>query len=251
LISLNSPVVVCGDLRGHFPALLEIFQTTGRVRDTNYLLLGNYVSRGTDSVEVITLLLMLKLRYPNRVTLLRGNQECRQLTQVYGFYDECLKKYGDASVWEYFLNVFDFLPLAAVLDDKVFCVHGGLSPHFETIDEIMTLDRIGEVPTEGLLCDLLWDNPDDTGWGISPKGAGCAFGADIVKEFNHRNEIFCIARAHEFVMDGYKWMSDSEDLLVTIFSVPNYSKFNNKGAIWAWDEHSNNEFHLFAEAPSS
>jgi serine/threonine-protein phosphatase 4 catalytic subunit len=116
------------------------------------------------------LLLALKVRYPDRITLIRGNHESRQITQVYGFYDECIRKYGSVNVWKYCTEIFDYLALSAVIDDKIFCVHGGLSPSITTLDQIRKIDRKQEVPHEGGMCDLLWSDPEEIdGWGFSPR----------------------------------------------------------------------------------
>jgi len=128
----------------------------GDVPQTNYLFLGDFVDRGYYSVETFLLLLALKVRYPDRITLIRGNHESRQITQVYGFYDECLRKYGSIMVWRYCTEVFDYLSLSAVIDGKIFCVHGGLSPSINTLDQIRQIDRKMEVPHDGPMCDLLW-----------------------------------------------------------------------------------------------
>lgn len=178
---------------------------------------GDYVDRGYYSVETVTLLVALKIRYPQRITILRGNHESRQITQVYGFYDECLRKYGNANVWKFFTDLFDYLPLTALIDNQIFCLHGGLSPSIDTLDNIRALDRIQEVPHEGPMCDLLWSDPDDRcGWGISPRGAGYTFGQDISEAFNHNNGLTLVARAHQLVMEGYNWSQDRN--VVTIFS---------------------------------
>jgi|TARA_B110000305_G_C19345302_1_gene591325 serine/threonine-protein phosphatase 4 catalytic subunit len=120
---------------------MELFKVGGDCPKTNYIFMGDFVDRGFHSVETFLLLLALKVRYKDRITLIRGNHESRQITQVYGFYDECLRKYGSVNVWRYCTEIFDFLPLAAIIDDKIFCVHGGLSPAFDTLDEIKTIDR--------------------------------------------------------------------------------------------------------------
>ena len=122
---------------------------------------GDFVDRGYNSVETMTLLLLLKARYPHRITLLRGNHESRQITQVYGFYDECQRKYGNANPWKYCTELFDWCPLAAVVDGRVLCVHGGLSPELRTIDQMRLIDRKQEIPHEGAFCDLMWSDPDD------------------------------------------------------------------------------------------
>ena len=220
--------------------------------DISYV--GDYVDRGYYSVETVTLLVALKIRYPQRITILRGNHESRQITQVYGFYDECLRKYGNASVWKYFTDLFDYLPLTALIDNQIFCLHGGLSPSIDTLDNIRALDRIQEVPHEGPMCDLLWSDPDDRcGWGISPRGAGYTFGQDISEAFNHNNGLTLVARAHQLVMEGYNWSQDRN--VVTIFSgivtslsnslkililipAPNYCyRCGNQAAIMEIDEH--------------
>lgn len=150
--------------------------------------MGDYVDRGYYSVETCLLLLCLKVRYPDRITLLRGNHESRQISQVYGFYDDCLRKYGSINVWRNCMEVFDCLALAALVDDRFFCVHGGLSPSIQTLDQIRTIDRFIELPHEGGMCDLLWSDPEEnmTGWGSNSRGCGFIFGEDSVKEVGMR-----------------------------------------------------------------
>uniref|UniRef100_A0A6M2EIE8 Serine/threonine-protein phosphatase n=1 Tax=Populus davidiana TaxID=266767 RepID=A0A6M2EIE8_9ROSI len=142
---VKCPVTVCGDIHGQFHDLVELFRIGGNAPDTNYLFMGDYVDRGYYSVETVTLLVALKVRYRDRITILRGNHESRQITQVYGFYDECLRKYGNANVWKYFTDLFDYLPLTALIESQIFCLHGGLSPSLDTLDNIRSLDRIQEV----------------------------------------------------------------------------------------------------------
>lgn len=151
---------VCGDIHGQFYDLKELFKVGGDVPETNYLFMGDFVDRGYYSVETFLLLLALKVRYPDRITLIRGNHESRQITQVYGFYDECLRKYGSTDVWRYCTEIFDYLSLSAIIDGKIFCVHGGLSPSIQYLDQIRTIDRKQEVPHDGPMCDLLWSDPE-------------------------------------------------------------------------------------------
>ena len=172
-------------------------------------------------METFLLLLALKVRYPDRITLIRGNHESRQITQVYGFYDECLRKYGSVNVWRYCTEIFDYLSLSAIIEDKIFTVHGGLSPSINTLDQIRVIDRKQEVPHDGAMCDLMWSDPEEIeGWGLSPRGAGYLFGGDVVAMFNERNDLDLIARAHQLVMEGHRSMFN--DALVTVWSAPNY-----------------------------
>lgn len=246
---VDSPVTICGDIHGQFFDLMELFKVGGDCPQTNYLFLGDFVDRGFYSVETFLLLLALKVRYPDRITLIRGNHESRQITQVYGFYDECLRKYGSVNVWRYCTDIFDYLSLAAVIDNRVFCVHGGLSPAITSLDQIRTIDRKQEVPHDGAMCDLLWSDPEEIeGWGLSPRGAGYLFGGNVTESFNHSNKIELIARAHQLVMNGYKSMFS--DMLVTVWSAPNYCyRCGNVAAILELDEHLTKTFKVFDAAP--
>ena len=154
--SVRAPVTVVGDIHGQFHDMLEMFKLGGHAPDTNYLFLGDYVDRGYYSVETVTLVVALKVRYPDRVTIIRGNHESRQITQVYGFYDECLRKYGHAGIWKAFTDLFDYMPLTAVVENQIFCPHGGLSPSVDSLDDVRKIDRFQEVPHEGPVCDLVW-----------------------------------------------------------------------------------------------
>jgi len=222
VLPIQTPVTICGDVHGQFDDVLEIFRVGGQCPDTNYAFLGDFVDRGHDSVETISLLACLKLRYPCRISLLRGNHESRQITQVYGFYAECLQKYGTPVAWQCLTDMFDFLPVAALIDNTILCVHGGLSPSAHHLDQIRATFRFQEVPHEGLIADLLWSDPsvECEGFQTSARGAGYLFGGDVVSQFLWTNSIECIVRAHQLCTDGYQRMFD--DQLVTVWSAPNY-----------------------------
>ena len=247
--SIDAPITICGDIHGQFDDLTELFTIGGKCPETNYLFMGDYVDRGFNSVETFLLLLALKVRYPDRITLIRGNHETRQITQVYGFYDECMRKYGSINVWRYCTEIFDYLPISAIIDGKIFCIHGGLSPTIDTIDEIRNIDRKQEVPHDGAMCDLLWSDPDQDqkGFGISPRGAGYLFGKDVVDTFEELNKINLIARAHQLVMEGYKKMFN--DKLITIWSAPNYCyRCGNQASIVKLDENLEHKIMQFSAA---
>ena len=151
------------------------------------------------------------MRYPHRIYLIRGNHENRDISQVYGFYDECLQKYGNVNIWKYFVDLFNFLPLTAVIDSQIFCVHGGLSPSLEILDHITNINRFQEIPNEGLMCDLVWtDTEDFNGWHMAPKGSGYTFGQDITEEFLHNNNLKLIVRGHQLMMKGYCWHHNNQ-----------------------------------------
>ena len=148
-----------------------------------------------------------------------------------------------------FTDLFDFLPMTALVAGKTFCLHGGLSPSIDTLDQARLLDRVQEVPHDGPMCDLVWSDPDDrAGWGISPRGAGYTFGMDITEQFNHTNGLELVARAHQLVMEGFAWSHNKG--VVTIFSAPNYCyRCGNQAAVMEVDEHTRYSFLSFDPAP--
>ena len=135
-LNLSNPITICGDIHGQSLDLFELFKIGGEVPSTNYLFMGDFVDRGRDSMGTLLFLLILKIKFPERIFLIRGNHESIQITQVYGFYDECLKRYWSANVWKMCTEVFYYMPLVATVGQKLFCVHGGLSPQIKTIDEV-------------------------------------------------------------------------------------------------------------------
>lgn len=250
IINLRTPVTICGDIHGQFWDLLELFKKGQRPPDTTYIFLGDYVDRGFNSVETFLLLIALKVKYPNHIYLIRGNHETRQITQIYGFYDECQRKYGTSNVWKNCTDLFDFLALGAIIDGSVFCVHGGLSPKCSKLDDIRKIDRKVEVPHDGIMCDLLWSDPEESAeeWTPSQRGAGHFFGANQLNEFNTINNLNYICRAHQLIQEGYRWMFDKK--IVTVWSAPNYCyRCNNQACVMVMNTVDNPNFVFFKECP--
>ncbi|XP_041369323.1 serine/threonine-protein phosphatase PP1-beta catalytic subunit-like [Gigantopelta aegis] len=236
LLELEAPVNICGDIHGQFRDLLRLFDVGGFPPSANYVFLGDYVDRGHQSLETICLLLAYKVKYPENFFLLRGNHECATMNRTYGFYDECKRRYT-IKLWKTFVDCFNCFPVVAIIDSKIFCCHGGLSPELESLDQISRLPRPTDIPDTGLMCDLLWSDPDQgvQGWGESDRGVSYTFGADVVKAFLRKHDLDLICRAHQVVENGYEFFANRQ--LVTLFSAPNYcGEFDNAGALMIVDE---------------
>ncbi|KAJ7679748.1 protein phosphatase type 1 [Mycena rosella] len=236
LLELEAPIKICGDTHGQYYDLLRLFEYGGFPPESNYLFLGDYVDRGKQSLETICLLLAYKIKYPENFFLLRGNHESASINRIYGFYDECKRRYN-IKVWRAFIDCFNCLPFAAIIDDKIFAMHGGLSPDLQSMDQIRRIMRPTDIPDQGLLSDLVWSDPDRdvSGWGENDRGISFTFGADVVARFLQKHDLDLICRGHQVVEDGYEFFAKRH--LVTIFSAPNYGgEFDNAGGIMSVDE---------------
>ena len=236
LVDLEAPLHVCGDIHGQYYDLLRIFEHCGYPGEYNYLFLGDYVDRGKQSLETVSLLLAYKIKYPTKVTLLRGNHESSVTNRIYGFYDECKRRYN-VRLWRAFTDLFNILPVAALIDDKILCMHGGLSPELKNLQNIENISRPTDIPDSGLLCDLLWSDPDKEvlEYDENDRGVSVIFGEKIVEDFNKKNDLDLIIRAHQVVDQGYEFFANRQ--LITIFSAPNYcGEFDNSAGIMIIDE---------------
>jgi len=187
-------------------------------------------------LETICLLLAYKIKYPENFFLLRGNHECASINRIYGFYDECKRRYN-IKLWKTFTDCFNCLPVAAIIDEKILCMHGGLSPELSSMEQIRRIMRPTDVPDTGLLCDLLWSDPDKDiqGWGENDRGVSFTFSPEIVSVFLKKHDLDLICRAHQVVEDGYEFFAKRQ--LVTLFSAPNYcGEFDNCGALMSVDD---------------
>ncbi|AAS53321.1 AFL051Wp [Eremothecium gossypii ATCC 10895] len=231
LLRLQAPIKIVGDVHGQFTDLLRILKLSGVPDETNYLFLGDYVDRGKQSLETILLLLCYKIKYPDRFFMLRGNHESASVTKMYGFYDEC-KRRMSTKTWKQFVDVFNTLPFAAIVQDKIFCVHGGISPQLSNMRQIEKIARPTDIPEEGLLTDLLWSDPDPavSDWSLNDRGVSYTFGKRNVYDFCANFKFDLIIRGHMVVEDGYEFFAKKK--FVTIFSAPNYcGQFQNWGAV--------------------
>lgn len=237
LLELNAPINVCGDTHGQYCDLLRLFEMGGFPdAGSNYLFLGDYVDRAKQSIETICLLFALKVKFRENFCLLRGNHECASINRIYGFYDECKRRYS-VKLWRIFSDTFNCMPVCAIIEERIICMHGGISPSLQRMEQILNLKRPTDVPDEGILCDLLWSDPDPeiNGWAESARGVSYTFGADVVSNFLSKHDLDLICRAHQVVEDGYEFQANRE--LVTIFSAPNYcNEFDNAGAMMMVNE---------------
>ena len=234
-LELACPISILGDIHGQYFDLLRLFEYGGYPPSTNYLFLGDYVDRGKQSIETICLLMAYKIKYPENFFMIRGNHEAELVNRIYGFYDECRKRYN-VKLWKNFTDMFNWLPIAALIDDKIFCVHGGLSPDLENIEQLYDIVRPTDVPNSGLLCDILWSDPstevDD--WGQNERGISYIYSLTVIKKFLEQNNLDLICRAHQVVEDGYEFFGNRS--LVTVFSAPDYcEEYNNCAAIMVVD----------------
>lgn len=251
VIPLNAPITICGDIHGQLHDLFHLFSISGDPKDSKYLFLGDYVDRGRYSLEVFCLLISYKVKYPNRFFLLRGNHECRQVNAHYGFYQQIVFSYGHPGPYHSCNELFDCLPIAALIDNQIYCVHGGLSPKLSLIEKLCFIDRRGELPSDGILSDVCWSDPEEIeGWDINQRGAGWLYGRRPTAEFCHINSLKFIARAHQLAMNGYQWHFDNQQL-VTIWSAPNYMyRSRNIASVMKLDGDLNYTFLEFQEAPN-
>ncbi|VDB96282.1 unnamed protein product [Peniophora sp. CBMAI 1063] len=254
VLKVKSPVTVVGDIHGQYYDLMKIFEVGGSWNDNNYLFLGDYVDRGCFGIECLLYLYVLKLWYPEKIFLMRGNHECAHLTEYFTFKRECLHKYSE-KVYQACCESFNALPIAALLDSKFFCVHGGISPELNTLSDLDRLNRFQEPGSFGLLCDLLWSDPipnfghetepSQNGPGVAPgtlwlnndvRGCSYFFTYEAVIKFLERNNLLGVIRGHEAQDAGYtmfrKTPTKKFPSVITVFSAPNYlDVYHNRGAV--------------------
>jgi serine/threonine-protein phosphatase PP1 catalytic subunit len=258
LLELETPIKICGDIHGQFPDLLKIFKNYGYPPFTNYLFLGDYVDRGKNSIETMLLLLSYKIKYPENFFILRGNHESININKIYGFFDECKRRYN-LKIYKTFNDCFNCLPICAIISDKIFCCHGGISPHLHNLEQInkiirpcYVVDNLDTQHTNGnLLIDLLWSDPatptnihDKGKWLANDRGISYLFDEILLERFLNHFNLDLVVRGHQVVEDGYEFFANRK--LVTVFSAPNCSgEFDNKAGVMNVGEDLICSFHIF------
>ena len=250
LLRLQTPITVCGDIHGQLFDLFELLETGGDPATTQYLFMGDYVDRGYFSLETFMYLATLKLKFPKNIFLLRGNHECRAVSGTYGFYNECLLNYGHAGVWKLCQDVFDLLPLCALIGGRIFATHGGISPDIALIEQVESLQRQAELPLHGPLCDLAWSDPEEfvSEWAVNQRGAGWIFGSTPANIFCNNNKLDLVVRSHQIAMSGYQYFFSEK--VLTVWSAPNYSYVTeNSASVLKLDENLRRDIKVFEARP--
>lgn len=252
IVKISPPLTICGNINSQFSNLLEIFKISGDIPETNYLFLGGYSS----SIEVISLLFCLKVRYPKRITLLRGLSEDFGYSQTCGFYEEAKRNYGNEEIFKIICEVFNYLPLAAIINNNIFCISGGLSPDFETMEEINKIDRFVCIDNSDNIFGLMANSPVEysywkflyfyniiNGWMQAPKSNEKYFLEEVTERFEKKNKIDLIICGRHLMEDGFRFFHNNK--LISLFSTPNFGINRNKGAIIEIDENMEKKFLFF------
>ena len=245
LLKISAPLYICGDIHGQYYDLLRVFDILNYPPQSTFLFLGDYVDRGKQSLECLLLLLCLKIKYPDKIFLLRGNHECEALNKMYGFFDECKRRLS-IKCFKKIITLFNIMPISALINENILCMHGGLSKDLQNIEQINKILRPTDIPNEGLLCDILWSDPNESlneDFGSNERNISVTFSKDVVKNFLEKNNLDLICRAHQVVEEGFEFFADMK--LVTIFTAPNYmGEFDNNGGILEVGEDLLCKFHV-------
>ena len=247
LIRVPTPATIVGDIHGNMSDLLHILQRFPHYKSESLLFLGDYVDRGAHSIAVITLLLALLCKYPKRVFLIRGNHEFSHVNRMYGFFSEIINTYFGDDLWDEFQTVFAWMPLAAVVGDKIFCVHGGLSPQLKGLHQIKDLARpIENYDDDPMVSDLVWSDPNEgvSMYADNERGSGVLFGYQAMRDFLTGVGMKVLVRAHQCVADGYSVFGQSAG--VTVFSSSEYcSLMHNRCGVLYVNDKGNIEIYSF------
>ena len=250
---VECPLIVCGDIRGQFKDLLELFNICGKIPDINYLFLGNIVgNRDGHNIETLLFILILKIKYPNRITFIRGHKETSLNDLRFDLENECKIRFGNYKVFNMFLNIFNLFQIAAIIKQKIFCIHGGICPEIDSLDDIKNIDRKNDTQIYNpLILDLLTSQPDeevDT-FTIPIKGMGYIFGEKALDKFYQKNNFDFFIRGHDVEEEGYRYYFNNK--LISLWSAPNFSTIiKNKASVLELDEHMNKNIKIIEACPN-
>ncbi|KAH0792110.1 Ser/Thr protein phosphatase [Histomonas meleagridis] len=236
VLNLNAKLKIVGDIHGNIDDLLRIFEKSGYPPYTKYLFLGDYIDRGKFGIEVLILLLSLKAKYPNSIYLLRGNHETAIIPKMYGFFRECCSKYN-VILYHEFTDLFQYLPIVAIVNEHIFCVHGGISQDLHSITDLSQKSKIEDIDEDKIISDLLWSDPSPTIHGFAPntRGVGAFYGEDVLQKFLRENSLKILIRSHQMCQNGFNLPFKTE-ICYTIFSNCDYCGCNNSASILSVNE---------------
>lgn len=235
-IQATGNYMVIGDIHGNVDILLRIFSKNGYPDESKYIFLGDYVDRGSNSVEVIAILFAFKILYPENIYLIRGNHESRSLTSFYGFKNEC-ELHFNLDLYDHAMDAFDNLPMGAILNNEVLCLHGGIPRNINSREELFAIEKTDGEPNPGPVTDILWSDPsnDEEMNGKCVRGAGCIYGHDQVCDFLKKLNLSLICRSHEECQEGFNFPFEDQ-ILITIFSSANYCDSKNYASIMKFQD---------------
>jgi protein phosphatase len=247
LLDICGSFVVVGDIHGNLTDLVRIFERMGYPPDAKYVLIGDFVDRGPNSVEVMLLLFALKLLYKDHIYLVRGNHECDSVCNTFGFREECEMKLATA-VYDGFVDCFTFLPFAARINGKVLCVHGGIGPEIVTLQDIEELTRPMRSYESAVSNALVWSDPraEVEGFTLNDRGTGAFYNSEVLGHFLSENLLSLLIRGHEFCPDGYDLPFGEDGKCITVFSSSDYCGAGNSGAVVRLDPTADPTYEVFA-----
>lgn len=250
----KSDFVIVGDIHGSLESLFNIFESKGYPDKTKYLFLGDYVDRGRNSCEVMMTLYAYKCLYPNQIYLIRGNHEFRDMNENYGFKSECLRRISQQQNEKFYKEItgtFKYLPICSILNDKIFCVHGGISALLENRDQLKELKKVNDYfcSEDSVQAEFLWSDPDDSvsAYTQSDRGIGCLFGRDALDYFLKSMDFEFVIRGHQKEDSGYNWPFNENEGILTIFSAKDYCGSFNDGAIAYYPKNDNQKTQIIPE----
>ncbi|KAL1230520.1 Serine/threonine-protein phosphatase PP1-2 [Trichinella pseudospiralis] len=238
LLEIEAPVIICGDIHGKFDDLLNIFDYCGYPPSSRYLFLGDLVDRGKQSLECLCLLFLYKIRYPDHVFLLRGNHEFADINGRKEFIDEIEERYQDKEIWSSFNTAFNYMPLAALVGGRIFCMHGGIPRHLHNWDQIRNIQRPVEDAYVEIVEELMWSDPNIKiiGWARSSRGAGLQFGMDVVDSFCRKMDIDIIVRGHQIVKNGHRVIGQQRLIILSSFTPDHFPASYTASVLMVDDE---------------